>query len=437
MPHNTAPQGPAAASDPARASARARARRRRLRRLAATLTVTAVLLLSGGYLAAAGLAPLPALKATPSVDRTAQVGASAKHLQAELDAIAEPTAVGWAGSDRVFTNDGSTPHPIASITKLVTVLVCLEQRPLAPGAAGETYTWTAADQQIQARLQAMLAVVFPTKAGTRISESDMLKLILLPSANDYATVYANWVFGDNEHFVAAAAKWARDHGLKSLTVVEPSGIEAGNRASAADLVRLGRIALENPTLLEYTGMRSAVIPGIGKVVNGNPMLSRATGVIGFKTGTTDVAGMNLLLGQKAAAAGRQVTNLAALLGRPSYEARIAAGTQILDVMAGAPRSVRVVTENETVGSVTTWQGERVELRAAGSSKTVLLPGESATRTVEFGEIGAEAAGNRAGEIRIDSPSPADPVPIVTTAAITEPGFWWRVTHPSAVFGWGG
>lgn len=413
----------------------ASARSRRARSIAVTLSTAAILLATGVYAAVVGITPLPELQPTVQGERTVAFSVATDDLQRRVDAFAAPTATGWSIGE-VFSNDGDTPRPLASITKLVTALVCLEERPLAPGDPGATYTWTAADAAMQDRLRAQLAIVTPTAVGARVSERDMLTLMLLPSSNDYAVAYANWVFGSPERFVAATAAWAERHGLASLRIVEASGLEAGNVASAADLVTVGRLALDNPTVLELTSMRRATIPGVGVVENTNPMLGRAKGVIGFKTGTTDVAGKNLLLAQRSTMQGREVVTISAVLGRSTTEARIADSRAILDALGSSSEEAQLVERGELVGTVTTWQGERVELHAADSTSSALLPGETATRTIALAAVGAADSGSPAGEISIDGPVASDPVPVVTAARIAEPDYWWRFTHPEVVFGWG-
>ncbi|MCB1273375.1 MAG: D-alanyl-D-alanine carboxypeptidase [Leucobacter sp.] len=409
---------------------RRRFSQRRRRRLTATLTVTAVLI-GGGYSAAVGLAPLPELSPQLSVDATQTITASTKKAEAAVASQSLPTAIGWGDGNAVWSNDDEA-HPIASITKLVTVLVCLEQQPLEPGEDGPDFVYGAAEAQREAELRAQDAIMHPVPVGTVLTTRQVLELALIPSSNDYAIAYAYRVFGGNDAFVDAASAWAAEHGLESLSIVEPSGLSAENRASAADLVRLGRLALQNPTVLEIVKMTSADVPPIGRIETTNPLLGEVKGVMGLKTGSLDVAGFNLLLAQKKKFKGRSFVQLSATLARPSREARAASGREMLALMDGLPGRKRFVAEGEEVGSVTTWQGERVPLLTAAGARGVLLPGESATRSISLGAVDSGAAGRVVGSIAIEAPTEVDPVTIVTGAAITEPDFWWRFTHPAEV-----
>jgi len=418
--------------EPRRAS-RYSARRRR--RLTASALVLILLLACGGYVAAVAATPLPGLTAVLEVEAEVQIDADAAGAEAAVASQTLPTAIGWADGEEVWSND-DTAYPLASVSKLITVLVCMEAQPLEPGADGPIYTWTEADRQRQDEYLAMAGVAYPIPVGTEITLREMLKFIFLPSSNDYAAAYAYWVFGDNDAFLAAVEEWKERHGgLESISFVEPTGMDDLNRANAADLVRVARIALQNPTVREFNGMQSAEMPwGIGLIENTNPLLGEVPGVIGVKTGALDAVGYNFVLAQEADAFGREIINISVTLARPTKEARADSGREMLALMASLPQEVGYVAEGERVGSITTWSGEEVELVTAGAAGGVLLPGEAARRTIELGPVGAGSAGSPAGQVLVGAPVEVAPVGVVTSAAIEEPDLWWKLTHPGVVLG---
>lgn len=423
----------AGAHDPSR-SAAARARGRRRRRLAVTCSTLALLLVGGGYTAAAGLTPLPELRAALTVDAGTEVAADTSIPETVVAGQALPTAIGWADGDEVWANDDE-PRQIASITKLVTALVGLSAAPVEPGSDGPLYTVTQQDAAVREEVLAVDGVVADTPIGLQLTTRQLLELMLLPSANNYAIAYAHSIFGDDAGFADAASAWAERQGLASVRVVEPSGLSPENVSTASDLVRLARMALADPLVSEIVAERSAEIPGIGTIESTNPLLG-IPGVVGLKTGTTFSAGYNLLAAQRDAGDGdREPIAIVAVLGRDSSAARAEDAQEALGSAAGALQSVAMVGEGEELGAITTWSGERVGLLASTGVQTGLLPGEAARRTVELGPVGAGPAGSPAGEVRIGAPRGIDPVPIVTSAAIREPGLWWRLSHPAIVFGW--
>lgn len=408
-----------------------RQRRTRLRVIGGTALV--LVLAMGGYVAACAAAPLPALRPALLAPATASIAADTAPAEAAVAAETLPTAFGWVGEDTVFANDPA-PHPLASITKLVTVLVCQQAAPVAPGEAGPSYTWTEADVQRQAELVALDGVAFPVPAGTVFSAHDMLTLMLLPSANDFAAAYADSIFGSNEAFVAAATAWAEEHGLESLSVVEPSGMDEGNQASAADVVRIGQLVLADPTLAALTRLPVADVPGIGIVENTNPLLGSA-GVIGLKTGRSSDAGYNLAAAQTGDVDGRPVVKISVTLGRPTAQERADSSRRVLAAMNTLAQPREFVAEDEKLGSVVTWTGAVVPLLATHASAGTLVPGEAASRKISLDPLAAGPAGQAAGSVAIDSPTGAAKIGVVTGAAIAEPDLWWRLTHPQELLNW--
>lgn len=410
--------------------------RRRRRTVGAVAALLALCIVAaGGYTAAVAVTPLPALRPNLSVEAEQWIEADSSGAEAAVTAQTLPTAIGWADGEEVWSND-DTAYSLASVSKLITVLVCLEAQPLEPGDDGPTYTWTAADRQRQSEYLAMDGVAYPIPVGTEITLREMLKFIFLPSSNDYAAAYAYWTFGDNETFLAAVEEFKNTHGLASVNFVEPTGMNENNRANAADLVRVARIALANPTVREFNGMQSAVMPwGIGLIENTNPLLGEVPGVVGVKTGALSVVGYNFILAQEADAFGREIINISVTLARPNKAARAQSGRDMLAAMATLPQQVPLIADGEEVGMVRTWQGKSVSLRTAGGSSGVLLPGERAQRTLTLGTVGESPAGTVAGEWITTTPTGEQRVSVVTAAAIAEPDLWWRLTHPAIVFGW--
>lgn len=408
---------------------------RRRSRWVALGVVTAVALGAGGYTAACALAPL----ADPTVSLAGEAEATFSNeldaAQAIVDGQAGPAAIGWQGDEAVITNDPNA-YSIASISKLVTLLVGLEQQPLEPGTDGPSYTWTGADAARQAQYLALDGVAFPIPIGTEVTTRQMLTLALLPSANDFAAAYASWVIGDDEVFSAAVTDWAARNGLESVYLAEPTGMDEANVASAADVVRIGRLALANPAIAELTRLPSAELPwGIGTVENTNPLLASLPGVVGLKTGRSSSAGYNLVTAQETDASGRAVVKITAVLGRGSESERAEDSAAILGSMDASAQPTELVSDQQEVGTAVTIDGIKISLLTDGTASTVLLPGESASVTTTLDALGEGPAGQTAGSLQVTSPTGESEVPVITNAAIMAPDLWWRLTHPALVFGW--
>lgn len=402
-------------------------------RILAVLTILALVAV-GGYSAAIAIAPAPGPRATLSAPKQESRPADTAAAQATVDAQTLPTAIGWLDGEEVWSND-DTAYPLASISKLITVLVCQEKEPLDPGADGPTHVWSEADAARQQEYLAEDGVAYPIPVGTEITLREMLKFIFLPSSNDYAAAYAYSVFGDNDSFIAAVDKWKTSHGFDSIEFVEPTGMDEANRANASDLLRIGRLALNNPTIAEFTKMPSAEMPwGVGLIENTNPLLTELPGMLGVKTGRSSSAGFNYIAAQESEVSGRKVVKMSVTLGRASKSDRAQSGRDMLGDIETLPQQTSLVTKGSEVGSATAADGTVVSLVAASDASATLLPGETASVDINLVDLAPGAAGQNAGSIRITSPSGEEEIAVVTTSDIAEPDFWWRFTHPTAVFG---
>ena len=416
---------------------------RRARVIAATIAGI-VLLSAGGYTAACALAPLPAptLEYEGGAERTVTADEAPALAAVRAGAIGvgsegsgsgnDATAVGWLDGEQVWANTDEA-MPIASITKLVTALVALERQPIE--GDGPVHVWTEADRQRQDDYLAVDGVAFPIPVGTEVTVKQMLTLAILPSANDFASAYAYSVFGDNDAFVAAVDDWKQRHGITSLVLAEPSGMDEANVASPADVLRIVRLALQQPVLAELIATPRAELPwGIGVVESTNPLFSRIPDVRGAKTGRTDVAGYNLAAAQGAVAGERPVVKLSVVLGRETPQGRITSSIGALTALDAAPQDLEVIAEGERIGSAVTVDGRRVPLVASADKSVVLLPGEKASRIAELSPVRAGEAGRTAGAVRIESPDGELEVPVLVGESFEEPDLLWRLTHPGRLFG---
>ena len=399
-------------------------RHARRRRLVAATALAGALTLGGGYVAASALAPIPAptIELAGEADQSFTVDPGA--TQAVVDRYQAPTAVGWLDGDEVWSNDDAA-HPLASITKLVTALVVQEQRPLAPREPGAEYTWTAADVDFQAELAELDGIAFPIPEGTVVTQRQMLTLALIPSANDFATAYAHSVFGSTESFAAAARDWITRNGLTTIEVHEPSGMDDRNVGSAADVLRLARLALADPAIAEIVGTQRATLPwGIGEVESTNPLLGSMQHALGVKTGHTEAAGYSLAAGAGGSYADRELTRIAVVMGRDSGDQRADDARSILTAMAELPERAAVASAGEPLGRLIAVDGQAVELAVGDSADAVLVPGEEATRTFNAADETLTVAG----------PEGTTELTITRHGSITEPSLGWRLAHPRELFG---
>lgn len=343
------------------------------------------------------------------------------------------SAVGAVGYPQATAQSGRTdPVPMASISKVITALVVLQAKPLRAGQAGPTITMSTADAALYGHYLALNGDVVRVQAGYQFSELDLLKLMLIKSANNYAGSLANWAFGSTSGYASAAGSWLTAHGLTGIHVVEPTGIDPSNVGTAADLVKLGELALQDPVIAPIVATTQVQLPNVGGIQNTN-MLLGTDGVEGIKTGTLDDWGANLLFASKQTIGSTTVTIVGVVLGgtdHPTIDHDIQ--TLIGSVAAGF-HELRLASAGQVFGSYATAWGQHAEARAAKDLVVVVYGAVNPGPRVRAAAVTTAAKGADAGSVRFSIGVTSVTVPLVLSAAITDPGPGWRLTHPGFGF----
>ncbi|HEU4976029.1 MAG TPA: D-alanyl-D-alanine carboxypeptidase family protein [Baekduia sp.] len=245
-------------------------------------------------------------------------------------AIRAPAAilVEPATGDIVFERNAHQRRLVASTTKLMTALVTLEHASLDDVMTTVPYDAAPAES------------IAGFRGGERVTVRDLLRALLITSANDAAETLATRVAGSPRRFVAMMNARARSLKLTDTHYANPIGLDAAsNYSSATDLVKLTLILRRNAffrrtTDLPKVTLRSGAHPRT--FVNRNTLVTTVPAVNGVKTGHTNAAGY-LLVGS---ATRHGVTVLSAVLDEPSEQARDA---DSLALLRYGLRSYRVAT----------------------------------------------------------------------------------------------
>lgn len=171
---------------------------------------------------------------------------------------------------------------IASTTKLMTALVCLENAALDDVV-------TAAARHCAVEGSSMYL-----EAGLRYTVRELLHGLLLASGNDAALALAEHTAGSEEAFVQLMNRKAQDLGLSNTHFENPHGLDGPTHySSARDLARLMCACMNNPAFCEMTALRVSQAAG-QTLLNHNKLLVQCPGCIGGKTGYTRAAGRCLV-----------------------------------------------------------------------------------------------------------------------------------------------
>lgn len=340
--------------------------------------------------------------------------------------------VGMLGSRR-----GNRAVPIASVAKVMTAYVVLRDHPLGARDSGPAITVTPADVAIYQADLATGQSVAPVAAGERLSERQALEAMLLPSANNIATMLATWDAGSLGAFVARMNESARALRLKHTSYADASGVAGATVSSADDQVRLAAAALSMHVLAQIVSMRQARLPVAGVLFNRDTLLGR-DGVFGVKPGSASAAGGCFVFAAHERVGTHVVTVIGAVLGQPATPAQPtilleAALHATVALLRSIPRVLKIVrfgpdiplaslhapwTRAVTAGpsrvvSFVRWPGlpVRVRIAAAPNLRAPLRAGQA----VAVAEMTAGDQEQR--------------VPVVVTHELASPSLWWRLTHP--------
>jgi D-alanyl-D-alanine carboxypeptidase (penicillin-binding protein 5/6) len=343
------------------------------------------------------------------------------------------SAIGAVGYPGVLAQNGATkPLPMASITKVITALVVLDKHPLALGESGPTATMTAADAALYGTYLAQNGTVSTVRAGMTFTERQLLELTLIKSANNYTTSMAVWAFGSQAAFLDAARAWLREHGLDQVVINEPTGIDRSNVAPADQLIELGRIALEHPVIAQIVASKQADVPPFGVLPNTNLLLGR-DGVDGIKTGTLDDFGANLLFSADYLVGESTVTVIGVVLGGPDHDVIDRDILKLLDTTVANFTEVEVAADAEAFATYTAMWGDSVA--AVAADRTTLLTWADTPVTVEVvtDELRTGTTGEDVGDLVFTSGPTTVRVDLELADDLDDPGPWWRLTNPAALF----
>lgn len=410
----------------------ARRPRRRIPPTFFLVPIATVLVLACAYTGAALLWPLHNVQPTVTAAEIATVAAPETAVSWPENGSA---AVGVDGLETVAASDDEAV-PMASITKLVTALMVLDETPLEVGEQGPEREITWADRYRYWEYLARGESALDVPVDGTLTTYQLLQGMLMGSAGNYAELLTADTWPTDAEFSAAATEWLDANGLNDIVVVDPSGISQENVATPAALIDLGEAALDNPVLAEIVATESVELPGAGEVENTNELLD--DGAVGLKTGTL-YGDYNLLAARDIDATDAVVTVYAVVLGQIGNDARFDEAERLLDEVVAEAETPVTLPAGTVAGSVTTLWGDSADIVTTEDVSVLAWNGASAASTpaLDLGEAAADREdGDPAGTVSFEGPVNAQTAPLALTATITDPDGWWRLTHPLELFGLG-
>ena len=187
----------------------------------------------------------------------------------------------------LYKNDINSKRLIASITKILTAMVTIENSDINKEI-------TVGEEVLK-----MYGTNIYIEVGEKMTIKDLLYGLLLRSGNDASVVLAKAVGKSEENFVKMMNAKAKEIGMKSSTFQNPHGLdeETKNYSTAYDMALLSRYAYQNSTYRTIVGTSKYETQTEGKSYlwyNRNKLLTSYQYCTGGKNGYTPSAGKTLV-----------------------------------------------------------------------------------------------------------------------------------------------
>jgi D-alanyl-D-alanine carboxypeptidase (penicillin-binding protein 5/6) len=343
------------------------------------------------------------------------------------------SAVGILGSGYIATDGVQTPTPTASVAKLITSLVVLQTKPLAPGQQGPIITLSPSDVALYDHYVAEQGSVVPVAAGETVSEYQMLEAILLPSANNMADSLAIWAYGSLPAYAKVANAYLTQQGLTQTHVgVDASGYDPTTTSTAHDMVLLGELAMENPVISGIVNQASVTgIPLTTTVKNVNNLLG-TDGIIGIKTGNTTQAGGVFVSASVANINNKNVTVVTALASAPTLALALKDSVPFIQSTHTNFQTASVANAGETVGSYSLPWGGKVSVVASQNFTVTAWNDSPLSLSLNLNSISTKTLTSQ-----VVGTLSAKQVPVLAKQSVNlrlansipQPSVWWRLIHP--------
>ena len=223
----------------------------------------------------------------------------------------------------LYEQNADAALPPASVTKVMTLLLVMEAVDAGRIALGDAVTVS----EEAAKMGGSQVYLEP---GECMSVEELLKCVVIASANDAAYALAEHIAGSEEAFVRMMNERARALGMENTKFENTNGLDdtvSEHLTSARDIAIMSRELLSHEKILEYTTIwQDTIRDGAFTLSNTNRLVRFYPGATGLKTGSTSKA----LFCISATAKRGDLHLIAVIMGSPTRDVRNAEAKKLLD-----------------------------------------------------------------------------------------------------------
>lgn len=221
----------------------------------------------------------------------------------------------------LYDKNSHERRPMASITKIMTMLLAMEEIDNGRMSYDDMITGSAYAKSMGG------STIFLDE-GEQLSVRDILKGIAVSSGNDAAVAMAEHISGSEETFVARMNQRSAELGMADTHFVNCNGLDAdGHYSSAYDIAIMSRELLKHPDIHNFTTIwMDTLRDGKFTLSNTNKLIRFYEGATGLKTGSTDDA----LFCVSGTAKRDNMHLIAVIMAAPTSKDRVADASKLLN-----------------------------------------------------------------------------------------------------------
>jgi D-alanyl-D-alanine carboxypeptidase (penicillin-binding protein 5/6) len=278
----------------------------------------------------------------------------------------------------LFEQEIHKPWPPASLTKMMLMLIVMEKVKQGAITLGDPV-------EVSARASKMGGSQVYLKQGEKFSLVELMKAIVIHSANDASEAVAEKIAGDADAFVVMMNQRAHELGLKDTKYFNAHGLppdksQQPDVTSAYDTAMLARELIKYPEILKWASTaKESFRDGKFVLENTNHLIGKFPGADGLKTGSYHEAGFNL-----AATAERDGLRLISVtLGSPTNRIRFREAARLLTTGFSEYKMLTILKSGEAVTQEIRIKGGQIKsLHAVAGSPAAILVKRSDEKAVK-------------------------------------------------------
>lgn len=242
----------------------------------------------------------------------------------ESEATAVSSILMCMDTGDVIREDNAYEHVSpASVTKIMSLLLIMEAIDSGKISLSDMVT-TSENAQSKGGSQIWL------ETGEQMSVEDLLKAVVIASANDACTALGEYVAGSDSAFVKMMNDKVEELGLKDTNFENCTGLDdttVNHYSCAYDLAVIATEVMKYDLIKKYsTVWLDSLRNGETELNNTNKLVNTYDGITGLKTGTTSNAGFCLC----ATATRDGMSLVSVVLGAETSQERFDLAAQLLD-----------------------------------------------------------------------------------------------------------